>query len=158
MEDLPQPNIRFFRTKRFWFRWAVPGLLLALWVEASLYDQQIRFSFITSTSQSLYFIASGRGNFWIAVQRFRHLPVAAGFHGFGNFNAGFARNSGVELFPDPLHYRKQLTGPLTYQLYSKVTIPLWFPLILWLLIAHLWSRHQNRKQAALQTTSEIPAP
>lgn len=62
MDAPPQPKISFLRTKRFWFRWAVPGLLLALWVEGMLFELGLGFSYFTATTESSYFVSLGKGN------------------------------------------------------------------------------------------------
>jgi hypothetical protein len=144
-DDPPQPKISFLRTKRFWLRWAVPGLLLALWVEGMLFAQ----SFRTSFSGSTHFLGLGEGNLCLESYSTITKWSATGSNSW-NYSAFSYKSSwspGVELFP---HFRREFESAERFGIIMTTRIfkiPLWLPLILWLLASHLWSRHQKRKQA-----------
>ena len=151
MEDTPQPKIHFLRTKRFWFRRAVPGMLLALWVEGMLFEQYFDFSYTTPTAGSSYSLEIRKGNLRLQWIDWPGVVVKAYFPGWYDFGSHFSWNPGLELF-QPMSFRgkKRKEGSVVYTSSSGLAIPLWSPLILWLVIAQLWSRRQKRNQAALK--------
>jgi hypothetical protein len=146
----PQPDISFLRTKRFWSCWAVPGLLLALWVEGMLFSQSI-------------WVGIGKPG---AMEPY-HLSMQGGTIRLSHRDRGFRSTSRLGdcrlVFADPefkwnprlvllphVYFDHWFDAELEYETPGwTLTLPLWLPLILWLLIAHLWSRHLRRKQAVL---------
>lgn len=160
MEDTRQPDIRFFRTKKFWFRWGIPGLLLTLWVEGMLFEQAIWFNCYTPSSQTSSKIWVSNGS--VSASSFLE-NYPSGFsslrRGCIYLRSGFRWSPQAEGFPQLYHFEENGAGGcLRSGQIRTMNLPLWSPLILWLLIAHLWPRLQNRNQVALQTTPEIPTP
>ena len=151
MEDTQQPNIHFFRTKRFWFRWAVPGLLVGLWVESMLFKQFSNFCFSTSSSEIDYSIATKDGV--LSLRVFKE-TYPYGFpgpdSGWTHLSSGIQWQPGLNWFPTTLDRDGDVFGCLSLGRYHEVSVPLWVSFVLWLLIAYLWSKHQKRKQAALK--------
>ena len=153
MEDTPQPNIRLFRKKRFWFRWAVPGLLLALWVEGMLFEGAIVVNHWRTSPITSYSLGIGHGVVSMEAHQTRYGLDSNGWNSWGS---GLDWDLGLEMLP-----RFFVNGYFTSNLEEylcRISIPLWSPLILWLLIIHLWSRHQKRKHATLQIRPEIHSP
>ncbi|OYV05377.1 MAG: hypothetical protein CFE26_11905 [Verrucomicrobiales bacterium VVV1] len=144
-DDPPQPKISFLRTKRFWLRWAVPGLLLALWVEGMLFWNEVSAYYYTPFSESHHTLAVGRGIAAYSSYRWFYPMGIPTSHGWGNFQYYFGHSSGLQIFPRPIEYSFISSDSESYE--RVIRLPLWIPLILWLLVAHLWSRHHKRKQA-----------
>jgi hypothetical protein len=155
MEDTPQPKICFLRTKRFWFRWAIPGLLLVLWVEGMLFDQAIWFNFYTPSSQtsSKIWVSNGSAS-GASFQEDYPSGFSSLRRGWSYLRSDFRWSPQAEWFPQLYHFEENAGGCLRSGQIRRINLPLWLPLILWLLIAHLWSRHQKRKQAALHQSSD----
>ncbi len=143
----PQPKISFLRTRRFWLRWAVPGLLLALWVEGMLFEQNVGLIVYTTSSLVVYSLEISDGSVSFLVNGEMASPSEIVSLKWDNLDAAFRWNPGFEPFPKA--YRCEGAEGSDAGFSRCITIPLWLPLILWLLIAHLWFRHLRRKQAAL---------
>lgn len=150
-DDPPQPKISFLRTKRFWFRRAVPGLLLVLWVEGVLFVQSFEMPRSTSSAATVHYLGLGEGNLCLASYSINTKRGATGLNGwnYSAFNFKFSWSPGMKLFP-PFYRESESAEQLGIIITTRIfQFPLWLPLVLWLLAAHLWSRHLKRKQAEL---------
>lgn len=153
MEQSPQPNILFFRTKRFWFRWAVPGLLLALWVEGMLFEQSTNFCFSTLSSEIDYSISMKDGNLSLRVFKEIFPSGFPGYHsGWPHLSSGIQWHPGLKLL-QPFLADDQAVGCLGPGPLRIFNLPLWFPIMVWLIFAYLRARHHERKHAELRVRS-----
>lgn len=145
--DAPlQPKISFFRTKRFWLRWAVPCLLLALWVEGMLFSQSIWIGAGVPGHMTAY-------QFEMEAGTIRLCHPDDGFRSMSNWSnfrlifvaPDFKWSPGLVLHPH-FYFDHWFDEGLGYDTLGwTLTLPLWLPLILWLLAVHLWSMFQSRK-------------
>ncbi len=146
----PQPKISFLRTKRFWFRWAVPGLFLALWVEGMLFSQSIWVGVGKPGTMEYYHLEMQGGGIRLGLPDRGSRSISS----WSNFRLSFADHDfkwSPRLILLPHFYFDHWSVPeLEYDSPGwMLTLPLWPPLILWLIAAYFWSMFPKRKQAAL---------
>ncbi len=146
----PQPKISFLRTKRFWFRWAAPGVLLALWVEGMLFSQSIWLGVGKPRAMEYYHLKMQGGTIRLSHPNRMSRSISR----LGDFRLNltdpeFKWNPGLILLPH-FYFDHWFAGEMEIESSGwTLTLPLWPPLILWLIAVYFWSMCPKRKQAAL---------
>ena len=147
-----RPKPWLLRTRRFWFGMWVLFLLTGTWIGAGQFTGSLEYvSELKGESRfstfSLIAISNGK---MIISQKPNTITCA------NLWCRAWNRNNGYDFWPKP--FDTEVTGE-TYQLYSDfgvvgpstgwvIQIPLWLPVLLWLIIWPLWIRRLTRKEAA----------
>ncbi|OYU44915.1 MAG: hypothetical protein CFE44_10315 [Burkholderiales bacterium PBB4] len=150
MNQPPQPEISFFRTKRFWFRRAIPGLLLALWMVSMIFSQSIWIGYGAPSVETTYSLSLTGGSLQLGLKKLsipRRLPIK---NPWSDLSSEIVFHPRLRFFP-PL-FAVYGAGCLGQGNISLITIPLWPLLASWLWGMMLWSRHQKRTKAAPGST------
>jgi len=176
--DVPQrPKLWLLRTRRFWFGMLLLMLLIGTWIGSILFDggtERIQSS-IHSGDQGQTNRPYYRSDFWYVHYDSGCLSVYWGrsyvVYGFSSelpepevcnrwFQKADAIRSepGMENYPvGPCFFPKMIgtSGDLgsiqdgqSGKLEHWITLPLWLPVLLWLMIWPLWIRRLTRKESA----------
>lgn len=127
-DDPPQPKISFLRTKRFWFRRAVPGLLLALWVEGMFFDQGAGVIYWTSASMTNSYLYVNEGQAHLDLFRTYSNDIGPKGSKWTNPTFHFEWHPELKLWARPcIQFNKDAGREESFERLLSITIPLWLP-------------------------------
>ncbi len=154
-QDFPapqRPKLWLLRTRRFWFGFGWLAFLIALWLGSGDCQASLSVELSSVKGVEVYknvfglFVENGTfgiertfGTLYLFIDKlFQFGPWGWSFH-----------QSDDEINLLPKLYSKEFIGYGQAGFYDwRITLPLWLPVLLWLIIWPLWIRRLTRKEAA----------
>lgn len=158
-----RPKLWLLRTRRFWFGVAVLFFLISVYAESCIYSGRIHYS---SRSDNTYDLGFIHGN-WVFTLRIDAATCGDRYYSLDK-NPGIDRpRTPYTSYRNPFKFGERDQTPVNssnidYILFvmespyssqpsttgCTITLPLWLPVLLWLIVWPLWIRRLTRKEAA----------
>jgi hypothetical protein len=154
-QDFPapqRPKLWLLRTRRFWFGVGILVLLISLWLGSGAYsaDFYVRLDSKSGKENCVCYYFSSAQEGTLLFLRSSELGTSGTYYGsLKPWGYDFEKSSfELTLFPIVYSHWPVNLGASSTITFTKLSLPLWLPVLLWLIVWPLWIRRLTRKEAA----------